>query len=131
MPTLTTLSCHFGPTSKAMYTAPTDFTREQTYLVSFPVLDLSMCNCACILFGIIMVLFGIFSVLFGVFSAIFGVFLVFFGPIRSFPVFIATVALSRVARSPVLPIFFESSVFSTFSSPIRLPSGNLFVPSLL
>ena len=59
--------------------APIEFTRKQTYMVSFPVLG--MC-----IFGIIMILFGIFSVLFSIFSVLFGVFSVLFGSFRSFSV---------------------------------------------
>ena len=104
-----------------MYTAPTDFTREQTYIVSFPVLDLSMC----------MYLFryhyGPFRYLFGSFRCLFGPFRCLFGPFRSF--WSLSVPFGVYSYRPALPIglpdlpYFQFSLNLPYFLPFRHPSG--------
>ena len=62
----------------AMYTAPTEFTRKQTYIVSFPVLSMCMYS--------FRYHYGPFRYLFCPFRCLFGPFRCLFGPFRSFSV---------------------------------------------
>ena len=72
-----------------MYTAPTDFTRKQTYIVSFPALCVKYVHVSFSVSWYFSASVRSFSVSFRCLFGPFRSFPVFFGPFRSFSVFIA------------------------------------------
>ena len=120
MPTLTTLSCHFGPTSSNVHRTDRFYSGTNLYSllsgirpkyvhVSFSV-SLWSFSVSCRFF---LVSFRSFSVSFRSFS-------VFFGPFRSFSVFIATAR--PCLGLPHLP-YFQFSLNLPYFLPFRHPSG--------